>query len=181
MLQPSAPFRGTGLCAALHRITHTEYGIHIEMAFCDSCLTFPKAWEIQMGRCLSGTGLGLAWFLGRLPALREQEKLNQNPFGGLGHVRPVDAEVQSLAAAVTPGQSELFWQTPLVAEAVCVPMLSVQQCPQHRWDVLEGSFTGCWCRNGRSRTLDAMAPVAGQCQVLGTCSLGFSLHFVHQT
>lgn len=121
LLQPSAPFRGTGLrCAALHRIM-----LRIEIAFCESCLTFPKAWEIQMGRCLSGTGLGLAWLLGRLPTLRQQGKLNQKSFGGLGHVRPVDAPIQSLAAAVTLGRSKLFWQTPLVAETPCVKMLSV--------------------------------------------------------
>lgn len=144
--------------------------------FCESCLTFPKAWEIQMGRCLSGTGLGLAWLLGRLPALGQQGALNQNSWRlGSRQARGVWQQ-QWLWVRLSCSGKHPWWQR------LCVTMLSVQQCPlTARWDVLEGSFTACWW-GCRSRTLlDTTASVAGQSQVLGTCSPGFSLHFVHQT
>lgn len=113
---------------ALCSSPHNTYRICIETAFCESCLTFPKAWEIQMGRCLSGTGLGLAWLLGRLPALRQQGKLNQNPSGGLGHVRPVDAAIQSGSSSGSGSVWAVLANTLGGRDAV-VTMLSVQQCP----------------------------------------------------
>lgn len=69
------------------------------------------------------------------------------------------------------------WQRRCCYNAQCSAVSS------HRWGVLGGSFTGCWwgCRNGWSRTLETMAPLAGQSQILGMCSLGFALHFVCQT
>lgn len=80
-----------------------------------------------MERCLSGIGLGLGWLLGRLPTFRQQasKKKKKKSFGGLGHVRPVNAPFPSLAATVTMGQSKIFWQTSLVTETPCIVMLNV--------------------------------------------------------
>lgn len=134
-----------------------------------------------MGRCLSGTGLGLAWLLGRLPALSQQGALNQTSFGGLGHVSPAGTAIgvwqqQSL------GQAKLFWQTLGGRDSMCYNAQCSAMSSQPDWDVLEGSFQLLVrVQEWQEQNTGTMAPVAGQSQVLGTCSLGFSLRFVHQT
>lgn len=82
-------------------------------------LNFPKSLGNPDGEMFIRHRAGPCLASWQTTCFERARKLNQNPFGGLGHVRPVDAAIQSLAAAVTLGQSKLFWQTPLVAETVC--------------------------------------------------------------
>lgn len=133
----------------LHFVAHgsvhlpTEQCIdRIEMAFCESCLTFPKAWEIQMGDVYQAQGWPLFYFLADY--LGTARSIKPKPFWRLGSRQASGCSDWSLAAALALGQAKLFWQTPLVAETPCVTVLSVEQCLlTARWDVLEGSSTGC--------------------------------------
>lgn len=68
--------RGAQMCFSLQSnvIYRNSFLWELQTLWSENCLTFPKAWEIQMERCLSGTGLGLGWLLGRLPTFRQQVK-----------------------------------------------------------------------------------------------------------